>query len=852
VAGQLDIRGELETDDPAGPLGLVGASGAGAGSDPIPAGGSAPFARLLKRLRLRAALTQEELADRSGLSVEAISALERGFRRHPRRATLELLAGALDLPASGREMLLESAPALPGRGPRHEPARAAQGGELPRPPTRLIGREPDLERARQLLRPDVRLLTITGPAGVGKSRLALELAHQLSAAAFEDVVFVSLAALSDPDLVGSAIAMAVALPAGPEPLAERLAAHIGSRRVVLVLDDFERLVAAAPLLADLVARCAELLLLVTSRRSLRIRGEQELSLRPLRLPDEHDATLGHLGAVPSVAMFIERARAASPEIVLTGCAISAVAEICRTLDGLPLALELAAPWVKVFSLETLLVHLRESQLSMLVDGPQDLPEHQRTMRDTLRWSYELLREGERALLRRLSIFAGSPTLQAVKAVCQAAGRLDGDLLQLAAGLVDKNLLQRDPRPDEARFGLLETTRAFAREMLETSGEAEATARAHASRCRALVGTAEGDSANPPRADWLSTMTRERDDVRAALSWLRASGDVAAGLDMAARLRCYWEPRGDWREGLDVLDQFLAASDGVAPALRAHALRAAGVLAHRLGVHTEAIRRLTTSLALSREVDDRPGIASALNSLGLVACSQGHMRRAVVLFERGLALYRDVGERDRVAVVLNNLAVAVRHADDADRASALLQESLAIHRQLEKSRAVAAALVNLGNLERTAGRYTAAAAHLDESLELCGDLGDDYGTAVVRACQGDLARAEGHPDRASAAYRDSLAVRLRLPDPVGGAECLEGLAAVAWMRGDPERAARLHGAAASLRDCLRAPAGPADRGAHQRIRAEVEAALGERRFAVTWSEGGAMSLSQAARELAGVP
>lgn len=445
------------------------------------AAATVPFGVLLKRLRLRARLTQEQLASRSGLSVEAVGALERGSRRHPRPATLSLLAGALKLAPAEREAFLASR-SRPPRGPRQ-----ASAGELPPPCTPLIGRESELERVLDLTRrPDVRLLTISGPPGVGKSRLALEVARLSRGDRFDEAVFVSLAPLADPDLVGSAVALALALPAGSGPLVERLAERIGSRRVLLLLDDFERLVTAAPMLVELAARCPRLLLLVTSRMSLRVRGEQEYSLRPLRLPDDHEVASGVLDAVPSVALFLERARATSLEVTLTPRTRPVVAEICRTLDGLPLALELAAPWVKVFSLEALLVHLRERRLNMLVGGAQDLPQHQRTMRDTVRWSYDHLSGGERALFRRLSIFAGSPSLTAVEAVCQAAGGVDGDLLQLAAALVDKNLLQRDARASEPRFSMLRTIRAFGREMLQASGDAGATARAHANHYRALV------------------------------------------------------------------------------------------------------------------------------------------------------------------------------------------------------------------------------------------------------------------------------------------------------------------------------------------------------------------------------
>jgi predicted ATPase/transcriptional regulator with XRE-family HTH domain len=431
VAGQIEMRGELEQlavhRSPDGP---------------------APFARRLRRLRLRASLTQEELAERSGLSVDAVSALERGYRRHPRRATLALLADALGLGAAERDAFVEPSP-LPGRGPRQAPRPPRRAPALPRPPTRLVGRAADLRLALGLLRRrDVRLLTITGPAGVGKSRLALEVAHELTRSV-EQVVHVPVGALAWPDLLGSAIAAALGVARGPEPLVERLAERIGSRRVLLVLDDFERLVPAASLLAELTARCPALVLLVTSRRWLRIRGEHELALRPLAPAD-------------AAELFAERALAVSPDAEL---AAESVAAICRTLDGLPLALELAAPWVRVFTADALLAQLGQRCLDLLAGGAQDLPEHQRTMRDALRRSYELLSPDEQALFRRLSVFDGSPDLRAVAAVCRME-RLDGDLLQRSAALVDLNLVRRGQPSDEMRLGLLETTRAFGRELLD--------------------------------------------------------------------------------------------------------------------------------------------------------------------------------------------------------------------------------------------------------------------------------------------------------------------------------------------------------------------------------------------------
>jgi predicted ATPase/DNA-binding XRE family transcriptional regulator len=438
------------------------------------------FGPMLREMRVAAGLTQDDLADRTGLSVRGISDLERGARSHPHFETVRLLADALDLEPSTRADLAAAARASPSVTPKEAAPPITLSSNLPIPATRLIGREREIEDAVALLaRGEARLLTLTGPGGVGKTRLALQIATNLVDAFSDGICFVDLAPLRDPELVGSAIARTLGVwEAGDQPLVERLRIALAGRHVLLVLDNFEHLLPAAPLVGSLLATSGEARVLVTSRERLHLYGECTFPLEPLEVPAVHEETPLDLLENHAVRLFVVRAQAGRPGFGLTDNNAPTVAEICRRLDGLPLAIELAAAWVRLLPPAALLECL-EQRLPLLTGGPTDVPARLQTMGEAIAWSYDLLSEPERGLFRRLSVFVGGCTLEAAEAVWSAAGDLDVDLFHGISSLVDKSLLLHFQGADgEIRFGTLETIREFGLEQLTISGEEEATRSAH--------------------------------------------------------------------------------------------------------------------------------------------------------------------------------------------------------------------------------------------------------------------------------------------------------------------------------------------------------------------------------------
>ena len=705
---------------------------------------------------------------------------------------------------------------------------------LPIPRTSLIGREQQVAEASELLlRKNVRLLSLTGPGGAGKTRLALAVASTIGDRFTAGVQFVSLASIKRPDLVATAIADALEIQQVPNRTVSQL---IGTQLqnsgpFLLLLDNFEQVLPAAKLVADILEACPSLKILITSRSCLRIYGEQEFPVAPLA---ENFA----------LELFGQRAAAVWPDFVINSDNVSVVQEICSRLDGLPLAIELAAARTKLLPPSGILERLH-SRLHLLTGGALDLPERQQTLRNAIDWSYGLLSEEEQKLFRRLAVFVGGCTLEAAEAVCNTQQDLGIDLIEGLSSLVDKNLIQRmDRSQSEPRFAMLETIREFAVERLIESGEQAVVRRAHAAFCLVLAEEGNPEQSATDRGVWLVHCDLEIDNFRLALDWLCETKNPDWGFRLGAALFRFWDMREHLTEGRIRLETLLQMAGSERPRERARILHFLGALATAQGDYPAAKHFLQQALSLYEELADDSGIAASLNALGVTERDQGDYSAAQSNFERSLARWRLLSNRLETARCLHNLANVVKVRGDYPRAQCALREARDIFAELGDRNGTAWSINQQGDIARVQGDLLAAQELYQLALLAFREVGDQWGSARSLTDLGGIHCQRGDHLAAHAAYREALGIFAGLGHRRGAARALEGSACLAVAQGQAARALKLAGAATHLRQLIGAPLHPAEQQKLDQTLLPAWKALREQEGKSVWDEGFAMSLSSA--------
>lgn len=818
------------------------------------------FGQWVKQRRLTLHLTRDALAEQVCCSSELIRKLEVDARR-PSTQVAERLARALALPTHLHTVFVEVARAQ--RRVDYLPAPDSAGissGEalpfwglhvFPTPLVPLLGRADDLAVVRaRLLQTHMRLLTLLGPPGVGKTRLALEVAATFHDAFVDGVWFVALASVVEAHQVLPAIMLALGLRevAGQTALAS-LSTFLRSRRALLVLDNVEQVIQVGPQVAALLANAPQLRILVTSRILLNIQGEQIFVVPPLRVPDvTHMPALTELLDYAAVQLFVQRAQAVQSHFALTEATAATVIAICVRLDGLPLAIELAAARIRLFTPATLLARL-EHPLALLTDGPRDLQPHQRALRDTIDWSYRLLSLEEQALFRCLGVFVGGSSIEAVQAVFNGAGSSELTVLNGLSALVDKSLVHHQTGSDgEPRFCLLETIREYALDCLVREGEEEEARWQHAMYYWRYAERGTRELRRPQQLSWLDQLTEDNANFRAALSWCLEQPQRIAqtapsshdrsvlGLRLAGALWWFWHTLTLRSEGQRWLMLALDQVSSAEPRARVRALCGAGWLSHLQDENELGMTLLEEGLVLAQSIGDVGGVAIALLALALITRKRGEYARARVQLAESLVLCEECGDHWTKAFV--RFIQGLVAMDQADYGTAHLQLTEAIRwfEQCGDRTFTALPRANLGHTARLMGDFDTAAMHYNQSLALARSTHSHAAVAEVSVCVGHLARMQGDDTSAWALYHQQLITLRAFGNRRHSADCLDGLADIACRHGQAEWAAQLLGVAAGLREAIRIPVSVAEHKLYEQILRRVRDTVGEETFARAFAAG----------------
>jgi len=814
----------------------------------------ATFGELLKFLRRRAGLTQRELSFAVGYSTSQISRLEQDERPPDAASLAARFIPALQLGTepdwAARLLELAAASRVTGQSARtYRAASALPPNNLPSQLTSFIGRESEIAQGRQLLKTS-RLLMLTGPGGAGKTRLSLETAASVLRDFPDGVWLVELAPVADPALVPQAVASVLGVTEQPgQPVLDVLKSYLRARKALLVLDNCEHLIEACAQLAQALLRaCPDLQLLATSREALRVTGEAIYVVPPLSMPDpQHSPVLERMLECEAVRLFAERAQSALPGFQLTRENARAVAEVCRSLDGMPLSIELAAARVRLLSVDQIAARLAD-RFQLLKGGARAaLPRHQ-TLEALMDWSYDLLPEPERSLLRRLAVFAGGWTLEAAEQVCgDESGRIGAvPVLDLLDGLVGKSLVVVERQAgQEARYHFLETIRQYSLAKLAVSGEADAARRRHAQFYRALAETVEPLLITAAERRWLDRLAADLDNLRAAVMWSQSlAGDREVGLQLASALREFWMIRGPLSEGLAWLEGVLSTEGAIAEPVRAQALNSAGWLAQAWGDYPAAERFLNAALRIGRTTSDARNQAWALCGLGAVAWYRRELDAAHTQFVESLAIFRTLEDGFGMVMQLYLLGAVARARGDSETARAQYFESLGLAKQMGYLAGIAGVAMDLGHLARGDGDDPQAAAFYDEALAVYRELSHKAGATEILIGKAQLARNRGDFDEARVLLTEAVVTIRDVSDRNLFPYCLVQCGGLATAQGQPERGMRLLSAASAAFARMGARMGVRSQAEYDRDLAAAREKLDEVTFGAEWATGQILTREQA--------